>query len=362
MNYNIKTVINKEFGEIKRTLAASKIPESVIWFLTERCNLTCGHCFVSHKGRVYRNEMNYDQIKSIIDSFQGSLKKISFTGGEPLIFKDFSKVFLYASSLAQMNELHVSTNGMLNDKLFSTLGECNNDQVQYSIQSSIDGPEEIHNKIRGNKRAFKEVIQLLKLFYEFKSKSKLSLNLHLVMTVSRLNQYSVLETMELAQTYNIPVTLNFVRSSTDSKLDKSEISDFIPQESDNNELSIEEINSVIATWCRFAEKYYEFFVYKLNKTRMQNVLYYYKKGIWQFPCSAGINNAVIFSDGSVSICETKKPFAKLQDFDLNYRKLWKEHYTGKMHTCFCSYDCAMDYSINKSAKGHWVAVKELIGI
>ena len=56
MNYNLGLVISKQFDEIKKTLSGRKYPENIIWFLTERCNLKCGHCFVSHKGRKYREE------------------------------------------------------------------------------------------------------------------------------------------------------------------------------------------------------------------------------------------------------------------------------------------------------------------
>lgn len=95
---------------------------------------------------------------------------------------------------------------------------------------------------------------------------------------------------------------------------------------------------------------------------MDNLIQYNEKGTWKYPCAAGINDAVIFSDGSISVCETKKPFAKLQDFDFDYRKFWKKHFDGKLYTCYCSYDCAINYSINKSAKGYWVFAKNLIGI
>lgn len=342
-------------------LVGRKVPESIIWFLTERCNLKCGHCFVSHNGRKFRDELSFDQIKQVLDTSQGLVKRISFTGGEPLIYRDFDKVFLYASSLPHMKHLNVSTNGMCNEKLFSILKDCRNDRVQYQIQSSIDGPEEIHNAIRGNMCAYKELIRLLDMFKNFKSQSNLSLELNLVMTVSRKNLHTLQETMWLAKFYDVPLILNFVRSSFDSNLKKDEISDFVPK-GDDNGLSIEEIKSVAYEWCRLAVKNCGFFVYHLNKIKLDNVIQYKEKGTWKYPCAAGINNAVILSDGSISICETKKPFAKLQDFDFDYRKFWQKHFDGKLYTCYCSYDCAINYSINKTARGYWVFAKSLIGL
>ena len=259
MNNNLYEVIKREAGEIKRILFRPNIPENVIWFLTERCNLKCGHCFVSHDGRRFRDELGFDQIKQILDTSEGLLKRICFTGGEPLIFKEFDKVFLYTSSLPQMQYIRISTNGMCNEKLFNILKDCKNKQVQCHIQSSIDGPEEIHNAIRGNKSAYKELIKLLDMFKDFKSKTDLSLDMSLTMTISRRNKNAVQETIELVKFYDIPLAINFTRSSSNSHLGKDEISDFI-QENDDNKLSLEEIKSVVAEWQRTAAKYCTFFI------------------------------------------------------------------------------------------------------
>jgi len=361
MNYNLGLVISKQFDEIKKTLTGRKYPENVIWFLTERCNLKCEHCFVSNKGRKYREELNYNQINKILKTSKKSLKKISFTGGEPLLFKDFENVFISASSLPNIKELHVSTNGMFNEKLFSILKKCENKKLRYCIQTSLDGSEEIHNAIRGNKRSYKGVIELLDMFYKYNKNSSLLLDMSAVMTVSRKNINNVQETMELVKQFNVPLTLNFVRSSSGSNLEKDEINDFIPIQNDDNGLSVKEMKTAINDWSKLAVKYYNSMVYHLNKVRMSNIVQYHEEGTWKFPCAAGVNNAILYSDGAISICETKKPFANLQDFDFDYSKFWKKYYDGKMYICYCSFDCAIEYSVNKSAKGYWVFAKSLMG-
>ena len=180
--------------------------------------------------------------------------------------------------------------------------------------------------------------------------------MNLVMTVSRTNRDVVQETMELARFYGVPLTLNFVRSSSDSKLEKGEASDFIPKGGDDG-LSLEEIKCIAADWSRLASQYYDYFVYRLAKTRMNNVLHYKEKGTWKFPCAAGINDAVIFSDGTISICETKKAFASLEEYNFDYNAFWKKYHKNSMSTCYCMYDCAIAYSVNKSLKGRMVYFK-----
>ena len=61
----ISRLFFKEISQIKLSSSPNMPPGNVIWFLTERCNLTCAHCFVSHKGRKFRNELKFEQIKKI---------------------------------------------------------------------------------------------------------------------------------------------------------------------------------------------------------------------------------------------------------------------------------------------------------
>jgi radical SAM protein with 4Fe4S-binding SPASM domain len=98
------------------------------------------------------------KVKEIIDiiSRAGS-EYFQTTGGEPLIRKDLLEIFEYAKIRGLKTAL--ASNGLL-------INEYNAPEIVKifdSIQISLDGPEEIHNKIRGNKLASQKAVQAIKL-------------------------------------------------------------------------------------------------------------------------------------------------------------------------------------------------------
>ena len=133
----ISKIIFKELTQFKRFINPNKPPSNLIWFLTERCNLSCSHCFVSHKDRIYRDELKFENIKNILDTSNGNINSIVFTGGEPLLYKDFEKTFMYASSIPSIQRLHVSTNGLRANELFNIFENSIKFNTKLSIQSSI---------------------------------------------------------------------------------------------------------------------------------------------------------------------------------------------------------------------------------
>ena len=81
---------------------------------TKDCNLRCIYCY-ANGGEKQEHELEKEKILDIIDQAKNlGLKQIIFTGGEPLIRKDFFEVAEYARSL----DVYVSvyTNGTLIDE------------------------------------------------------------------------------------------------------------------------------------------------------------------------------------------------------------------------------------------------------
>ncbi|MFP4403613.1 MAG: radical SAM protein, partial [Candidatus Woesearchaeota archaeon] len=63
------------------------------WHITERCNLSCKHCYQDEN--FIKDELGLDKLKIILDKYIKFLKlfnlnnnRISITGGEPFIRKD----------------------------------------------------------------------------------------------------------------------------------------------------------------------------------------------------------------------------------------------------------------------------------
>ena len=60
----------------------------------------------------------------------------------------------------------------------------------------------------------------------------------------------------------------------------------------------------------------------------------------------------------ISFLEKEK---KIQSYDIQTKMVnWEKNFTDVFHTCFCSYDCAIEYSANKSFAGHRTLLKSFL--
>jgi len=134
----------------------------VQWHLTERCNLACSHCYQEGKNTV---EIGLPEVKDAIGNISDTIKhwsdtyaipfSVSFnvTGGEPFLRKDLPEVL---KEIHKRNfGIYLLTNGTLVD---SERARMLSDLPVRGVQVSLEGPEEIHEKIRG-KRSFSSAIR-----------------------------------------------------------------------------------------------------------------------------------------------------------------------------------------------------------
>jgi len=105
--------------------------------ITNRCNLRCKHCYW-WKGYEEGEELSADEWRTVIreNFIKNHIFHVALTGGEPLLRPDVIKVF--AEELP--HKIFIVTNGTIPLVNFSNTG---------GYYVSVDGPEEIHDWIRG---------------------------------------------------------------------------------------------------------------------------------------------------------------------------------------------------------------------
>ena len=88
--------------------------EKVTFLISNRCNLRCKHCFVN-AGNEIKNELNEEQKYKAIDKlYDFGVKKITFSGGEPLLDKNLFDYMNYAKDKGL--RIGFLTNGLLLDE------------------------------------------------------------------------------------------------------------------------------------------------------------------------------------------------------------------------------------------------------
>lgn len=118
-------------------------PLAVGLHLTLRCNLRCKQCISLAPRFERQDELTAEQWKLILDKLRPVNPSIYLTGGEPLIVSGVEELIRYAGSLGL--SLHLQTNGVFLNRVAQLLVETGTNQVTVSI----DGPPEIHDRIRG---------------------------------------------------------------------------------------------------------------------------------------------------------------------------------------------------------------------
>lgn len=136
-------------------LFRKRAPLFVSWQITRRCNLRCLYC--DYWSRKKEEELNSQSVFRIIDDLAklGTLA-VSFTGGEPLLRDDIGEIISYADNKGIYSK--INTNGILIPQKIDQIRLTN------QVNLSFDGPEVVHDRVRGNGsfRAVLEAVNILK--------------------------------------------------------------------------------------------------------------------------------------------------------------------------------------------------------
>jgi len=135
-----------------------KIKE-VILSLTNRCNLKCRMCDVPLEKT---DELSTGEWKRVIqDAYSLGASTVVFSGGEPLLRDDIYELMVFAK--AKNLSVCITSNGnLLNDQSAGKMKEAGVNVVNISI----DGPQEIHDYLRG-KGAFSKANSALGLLERY---------------------------------------------------------------------------------------------------------------------------------------------------------------------------------------------------
>ena len=131
-----------------------------IWNFTNRCNLSCLHCY-SKSGLDAVDTLKIADIKkTILQMKEAGVKFIIFSGGEPLTRKDIFEIAEFCKQNGIIT--YLSSNG-----LYFTKGNVKKITETFNyVGVSIDGDEKTHDYFRGLPGAFKETLKAVKLANE----------------------------------------------------------------------------------------------------------------------------------------------------------------------------------------------------
>ncbi len=115
--------------------------------LTDYCNLKCQYC-MPHDGEHLMDQLSKDQLLRIISvGASEGINKIRLTGGEPLCRKDIVDIVKGINEIKGIDEICLTTNGVLLERLAQPLKLAGLDRLNISLDS-LDA-ETYHTLTRG---------------------------------------------------------------------------------------------------------------------------------------------------------------------------------------------------------------------
>jgi MoaA/NifB/PqqE/SkfB family radical SAM enzyme len=137
-----------------------------------------------------------------------SLRTINITGGEPFLRKDLVEVIRRIDSRAPSSRMVFSTNGFLTETILSALEEVRGFHPSIGVGVSIDGPEDVHDHVRGVDGAFKKAMKTIDGLRSIGLK-----DLRIGMTLTAENVRYATEVYKLSKDLGVQFTVTFAHNS-----------------------------------------------------------------------------------------------------------------------------------------------------
>ncbi|MBL7147197.1 MAG: radical SAM protein [Nanoarchaeota archaeon] len=345
LNFVIEPFLNKKF----RTLT---------FFITNRCDSKCKHCFY-WKNLGKGEELSLDKTNRISKSME-NFHFLSLSGGEPFLREDIPELCHVFYTQNKVRDISIPTNSMQPEKILELtkkiLAKC--PEAKVSLNISLDGLEDMHDKTRGVKGAFKKTIQNIKNLSELKeTNSNLILNISTVISNVNIGELEKL--------------INFVKNNVKVDNHSFEILRGSPKDTGFRPINAPQFKKLKKLM--IANNYFYF----KNKGSLK--AWYLKKRLnyffdqqyrvlnnqnWEIPCLAGKVMAVIEPNGEVKPCELLDSIGNLKDFDYDFKKLLKSKKSKKMKQwikkteCSCTHCVALNSSISHNPSA--VFIKALL--
>ena len=279
----------------------------ILWECTLRCNLNCLHCGSDCKKDSSLQDMPADDFYKALDQLKHIINPnktmIVLTGGEALLRRDIEIIGI--NLFRRGFPWSVVTNGMLLDK--HKLQSLSDSGLR-SITVSLDGLEDSHNWLRGNKNSFRNAIAAIKLLPKTEN-----LRYDVVTCINRRNFKELADIRDLLINSGIKEWRVFTifpvgRAKENSQLlleptEFKGLFDFISQTRKENKIKV-------SYGC-------EGFLGSYESEVRDNFFF----------CRAGINIASVLADGSISSCPNLRDnFIQGNIYKDNFAEVWESKY------------------------------------
>lgn len=318
-------------------------PTSSQIIVTDNCNSRCITC--SQWKNKSTNELTTEEIYDILAQLRelGAIQ-VYFTGGEPLLRHDLSRLVERAAKL-RYQSISILTNGLL---LTENRARKLLDSGLTAVGISIDGLQETHDYVRGVTGSFDKVISALEILSRLREQRYPHLKVTIATTLMQRTLNQVVPMTSLVRTYQksarfiislFQVTPYFFQGVDASGLiieDQNELDEVVRQLHD-----IKAENPRVFIWNQTHQSF-EYMKKYFNDPKRADI-----------PCVMGYIDIYVGAHGEVYHgCWALKPIGNVREKKLvdivnstEYRKRLKDMFFKRCPGCSCGYPINLLYHL-----------------
>lgn len=315
----------------------------LIFFVTQRCNLRCNHCFYWREVANPGKEMSLGEIRRFADSIE-KLNFLRLTGGEPYLRRDLPEILGAFHQSADLRQAGVITNGLILNLTRDTTERIVSayPRLQLDVGVSIDDLGEGHDEVRAYKGSYDKAVESLHILKDLRAKYN-NLRVSTVTTVTAGNQHRLEAIFETLKSFDVDyLSVNVARNEAKDKalleVDMDRYREFAKSVDDyNTGRSHSWGDRLRRAKGRIAHEF-------IDRTLAED------RAIT--PCLAGTVAAVLHPDGDLYPCEVLTESAgNIKDYDYDINLIWESDKMREMRKwivregCHCTHECFMTVSI-----------------
>lgn len=351
-----------QFAELIRSTKRERQLDTVIFFVTSRCNAFCETCFY-HEELNKKGDLTFEEIEKVSQTMP-RITDLWLSGGEPTLRKDLNQIIGLFVKNNGVTRLIIPTNALIKARVYEVVDHAlSHNQIEdLYLNIALDGYGETHDKIRGVPKNWEKTLACIEHLYPLKEKygARFRLNVNTVICADNYNEMEQLGEY-LWQNFKLDGQyFNIIRGETKAgESIKAVPVDTLPAIYKKAAELTKRYSTRMFAEDDFAKKFIKTTAYVgtiMTHYRTQHANFATPTP-WAFSCTAGETSCVIDYNGDVRACELLDKFASLKDFDFDFGKLWEtaarqqelEQIDGG-NACWCTHVCFIHSSLRHSRK------------
>lgn len=309
-----------------RNYRNSPSPPFLILFINSICNQKCEHCFY-WKNLNRRDDLTTEELFALSRSL-GRIENLNLSGGEPFLRPEFGEICRQFIRHNKVRQIYVPTNGYFTDRTVKQITETLKEKSLdlFVAEISLDGLGEFHNKFRGSPGAFDKAMETYEALAKLQESDQ-RLRIHSISTATEVNMDEIRRL----------TTYLFDRCP---KMDHHNLA-LIRGDRKNPSLHGPSLNEyqrlydyVRRLWTSREEGRYGSVVEPMLQWAKSRTAATQSQVV---PCRAGRLNAVVYSNGDVSVCESHAPLGNLRE--KSFPEIWASPEAETLRRSIAAKEC-----------------------